>query len=398
MNLNRSESLGRQISALHDRLEKLYANLDHANRPPEDVIASVWKDLGIAAEELQVANEELSQQSDQIALMLQDASVQHHYYQNLINRIPEAYLTTTPEGKIQEANLIAAGLFNLPQTALIGKLLVTFVPPEQRMAFRTELLRLTQESRPRTWSGWFQPHNLTPIYLTVTVAAVVDNPQEPVSLHWVLREASEAWIRSSLPQQERFAEDDDRDLAVDRPILRYSKGEAIPLTPQNLWLVYDGLVKLHTLTEENEEVLLGLVGPLMPFATGASFLPVYQATAVTDVQLLQFSGAEVKTSPRLARLILPKLNDRLQQMEALLSIAGQRRVRQRLYLLLRLLKQKLGEPIADGVRLKVRLTHEEIASACCTSRVTITRLLGELQRQRRITIDSRFHIVLPSDF
>lgn len=397
--MNRSESLRRQIGALHSRLEKLYANLDQPAPLSTGVVDSVWKDLGIAAEELQVANEELTQQSDQIALMLQDASVQHRYYQNLINHIPEAYLTTTAEGKIQEANPMAAGLLNLPQSALIGKLLVTFVPPEQRMLFRTEILRLAQENRPHTWSCWFQPHNLSPIHLTLTVSAASDGQQDQISMHWILREANEAWIKSSFPQQASFTNDDDTELMVDRPVLRYSKGEAIPLTPQNLWLVHEGLIKLHTLTEENEEVLLGLLGPTMPFSSGSSFLPVYQATAMTDVQLLQFSIAEIKASPQLARLILPKLNDRFHQMEALLSIAGQRRVRQRLYLLLRLLKQEVGEPIAGGVRLKLRLTHEEIASACCTSRVTITRLLGELQRQQKVAIDSRFHIVLlNSDF
>lgn len=394
--MNSPESFRRQLGALHSRLEKLYANLDQPTAVSAEAVDSVWKDLGIAAEELQVANEELSQQSDQIAQMLQDASVQHRYYQNLINHIPEAYLTTTLEGKIQEANPIAAALLNLPQSMLIGKPLVTFVPPEQRMLFRTEMLRVAQENRPYSWSCWFQPQNLTPIHLTLTVSAAAHVQQEQSSLHWILREANEAWIKSSFPQQENFANEDDHELTIDRPILRYSKGEAIPLTPQNLWLVHEGLVKLHTLTEENEEVLLGLIGSLMPFGSGSSFLPVYQATAMTDVQLLQFSTAEVKTYPHLARLILPKLNDRFQQMEALLSIAGQRRVRQRLYLLLRLLKQEIGEPIAGGVRLKLRLTHEEIASACCTSRVTITRLLGELQRQQRIAIDSRFHIVILS--
>ncbi|WP_088888928.1 PAS domain-containing protein [Leptolyngbya ohadii] len=402
--MNSTDSLRRQIDALHGRLEKLYAHLEQPTSLTSQVIDSVWKELGIAAEELQVANEELTQQNDQIATMLQDAAVQHRYYQNLVNHIPEAYLTTTQDGKVQEANLMAARLLNLPQSQLIGKLLVTFVPPEQRMFFRKELNRVSQECRPCNWAIWFQPRDLMPIHLTLTTSiAAHPDGEEQISIHWILREANDAWSKSTFPLQEQPSQKDEPDPTIDslldnRLILSYPRGETISLTRQNLWLVREGLVKLHTLTEDNEEVLLGLLGPMTPFSAGSAFLPVYQATAVTDVQLLQFSAAEVKASPPLARLLLPRLGDRLQQMESLLSIAGQRHVRQRLYLLLKLLKQEVGEPFADGVRLKLRLTHEEIASACCTSRVTITRLLGELQRQQKVAIDSRFHIILTSAF
>lgn|GEM_PF-343593 len=418
--INRTGSITRQIGALSSRLEKLYANLDEPTGLSSSVVDSVWKEVGIAAEALQVAQEELSQQSDRIALMLEEASVQRRYYANLINQIPEAYLITTKDGKIQEANLMAARLFNLPQSQLVGKLLLTFVPPGQRTWFRTELLQIVQENRPCTWSCWLQPNDRVPVHLTITTSVSLNsdslnpdssNPNQDnsdkaqISLHWIVREAN-AQMNSAFPQQDSFLEQDDRQsidphdllLKDNRPVLSYARGEAISLNLQNLWLVREGLVKIHTLTEENEEVLLGLLVPLMLFGTGSSFLPVYQATALTDVQLLQFSMAEVQASPQLAQLLLPKLNKRFQQMEALMSIAGQRRVRQRLYLLLRLLKQEMGEPLVNGVRLKIRLTHEEIASACCTSRVTVTRLLGELQRQKKIAIDSRFHIILPSDF
>ena len=393
--MNSPMLLTRQIGALHSRLETLYANLDPASGTlSTEAVNSVWKDLGVATEALQAAQEELQQRSDQMARLLEETSRQHRYYQNLIDHIPESYLTTTLEGKIQEANLMAAWLFNLPQSALIGKLLVGFVPPEQRQVFWTELLHLAQASRPHTWTCWFQPSKLTPIHLTLTVSPAIDAEQEQKTLHWILREVNEAWVEfASLPQVS-LGDEADQALFLNRPILHCDKGEVIALNQQNLWLVHEGLVKLHTLTEDNEEVLLGVIGPGMPFGCGSSFLPVYQATALTDVQLLQFSQGEVKASPQLAQLLLPKFDERLQQQESLLSISGQRRVRQRLLLLLRLLKQIVGEPFAGGVRLRLRLTHEEIASACCTSRVTITRLLGELQRQQKVAIDSRFHLII----
>jgi CRP-like cAMP-binding protein len=41
-----------------------------------------------------------------------------------------------------------------------------------------------------------------------------------------------------------------------------------------------------------------------------------------------------------------------------------------------------------------RFTHEDIASACCTTRVTITRLMGILEQIGLISFDSKNHIIL----
>ena len=44
--------------------------------------------------------------------------------------------------------------------------------------------------------------------------------------------------------------------------------------------------------------------------------------------------------------------------------------------------------------MSVRFTDQDFAEACSTTRVTITRLLGQLQQQGRITLDSQNHIIL----
>jgi CRP-like cAMP-binding protein len=62
--------------------------------------------------------------------------------------------------------------------------------------------------------------------------------------------------------------------------------------------------------------------------------------------------------------------------------------------ILLLLKQEIGEPSKFGTRLSVRLTHEDLANACCTTRVTMTRVLGELQQQGKIIFDCDRRIIL----
>lgn len=69
-------------------------------------------------------------------------------------------------------------------------------------------------------------------------------------------------------------------------------------------------------------------------------------------------------------------------------------IQNRLQYLLQLLKQEVGEQVDNGTRLSVRFTHEELASACCTTRVTITRLLSKLQQQNLICFDAKKHIIL----
>lgn len=386
--MNSIATFTRQLEAMYRRLKQLYS---HAEQPSLELIPETWKELGVAMEVLQRANQELQQQSAQVTTTLQNVAQQHHYYQNLLNHIPEAYLVTTADGRIREANLMAARLLRVPQSFLSDKSLLEFVPSSQHLAVRTKLTRLAQGNQPRVWSAWFQPRDLAPIHLALTTAAVYDSDSKQVSIHWILREMTETWA-TVVPQTSSLHESGHS--MISRPIQTYSKGESIPLYPQFIWQVQQGLVKLHTLTDENEEVLIGLLGSSLLFGTGSAFLPTYQATALTNVQLIQFSLAEVKASPTLAQLLLPKLNQRTQQMESLLAISGQRRVRNRLYLLLKLLQQEIGEPCREHIRLSLRLTHEDLANACCTSRVTMTRLLGELQRQGKIEIDDKFHIIL----
>lgn len=408
--MHNTDVFKRQIEAMYERLSKLYTSVEDA--PSSELIPTTWKELGVAVEELQVANEELNQQNQQIVETLEEATTRHFYYQNLLNHIPEAYLVTTPEGKILEANLMAARMLRVPQSQLVGKLLVSFVPSNYRSTFRSTLFHLLHGKQPRVWSAWIQPRDAAPIHLAITTCANHSPDTNQTHLNWLLREMTETWTaiaptQQSIQQQSLgsvgssngASSEANLDNGLDRrPMQTYIRGDSIPLHPQVLWQVEHGLVKLHTFTEEGEEVLVGLLGSSMPFGSGSTFLPVYQATALTDVQLTQFSLAEVKAFPHLAQQLLPKLNQRIHQMEALLAVAGQRRVKHRLYLLLRFLRQEIGEPVAGGTRLNLRLTHGDLASACCTTRVTITRLIGELQKRGKITIDAKSYIILSENF
>lgn len=195
------------------------------------------------------------------------------------------------------------------------------------------------------------------------------------------------------PNQRQLLED----LYRERKLYSYYSGESIPIEPEEVWIVCRGVVQLSTLLyPSGDEVLLGLAGPSMPFGIPLSSLNSYHATALSHVDLLRLTLSDIEASPTLSQGIFCHLGRRLRQAEAILALVGYRRTEERLHHLLLLLKNEVGQPVEEGTRLAVRLTHQQLANAIGTTRVTVTRLLGKLRSEQRVKIDRTRHIVVTS--
>ena len=184
------------------------------------------------------------------------------------------------------------------------------------------------------------------------------------------------------------------DLYRGRSLSSYSPRQIIPLPPEEWVIVCRGIVQLSTVYANGSEAILGFAVPSMPLGSPLTKLDPYQAKALTAVDVLRLSAAEVEASETLSQGLLKQLVRRLRQTEALLALAGRRRVEDRLRQLLSLLAVELGSPIATGVRLQVRLTHQDLATAIGTTRVTITRLLNRFRQQGWITVDKNHHLII----
>lgn len=180
-----------------------------------------------------------------------------------------------------------------------------------------------------------------------------------------------------------------------RDLSSFRAGQAIDMNAQAVWVVCRGVVQVSTLYQSGDEALLGLAGPSMPFGLPLTLINPYQATALTDVVLMGLTLAEIDQSPTLAQEIGRHTVRRLRQTEALLAMAGYRRVEDRLRQLLLLLQMEVGQPVAEGTRLSVRLTHQHLASAIGTTRVTVTRLLGQFRGEGRLLVAKDRHLILP---
>ncbi len=386
------DSFTKQVKGINGRLEDLYKGVKTNLPIPSELVPTAFKELGVVSEELQVALEELQQQNEELRLAKIALEVQSQRYQELFEFAPNAYLITDEQGIIQEANYAAANILNVSQRFLIGKPLVLFIAGEKRQAFHLQLTKLQQGESNDKWKLRLLPRNLQAFNAELLVAKIIDWEGNTIGLRiCVYNTEAELKLQQPILISTRKNE---LKAVVSPQRHTYLKGESIPIKPQTIWQVCQGVVKLSTVCEKGEEVLIGLLGSNMLFGADLTSLQTYQATALSEVQLVSVSPLEIANSPSLTQSVLAQVSQRLRQTESLLAISGQRRVKDRFYQLIQLLKQEIGQSVELGTRLNIRFTHQDFADACSTTRVTITRLIGKLQEQGEIKIDSKNHLII----
>jgi CRP-like cAMP-binding protein len=168
----------------------------------------------------------------------------------------------------------------------------------------------------------------------------------------------------------------------------------VPLLRNNVWLVVRGMVKLGAITIHGDELLLGLAGPNEPFGEPLSGVEAFEARTLCDSDLLCLTLAEIQADPALAVAMLQAISQRYRQSQALLSLMALRRVEERVRGFLELIASDYGQPCDQGLRLNLRLTHQEVASALSTTRVTVTRILGALRDEGWLQLDPQRRLVI----
>ena len=200
-------------------------------------------------------------------------------------------------------------------------------------------------------------------------------------------------------------------LYVERTLSPYAAGTEIALRENEVAIVCRGVVQLSAIHENGDETLLGLVGPSAPIGLPLTIVNPYHATALTAVDILRLSVTEIESSESLAAGLCRQMMQRLRQTEAWLALSGKRPVSLRLRHLLGLLADEFGQSDGDRssttqlmasqpvttqkeIRIAVRLTHQQLANAIGTTRVTVTRLLSEFRQEGWLAFDNQRHILL----
>ena len=172
-----------------------------------------------------------------------------------------------------------------------------------------------------------------------------------------------------------------------RSVIHMRSGTTIPLIRKSLWIVVRGLVKLGSVTEHGDDILLGLAGPNEVFGESLTSVQAYEAVALDDSDLLCITLEELDQAPELYLSLFHAISSRTRQAESLLALLAYRRIEDRLKAFLELIALDYGQVCSKGLKINVRLTHHEIASALSTTRVTVTRVMGHLRKSGWLSFD-----------
>lgn len=167
---------------------------------------------------------------------------------------------------------------------------------------------------------------------------------------------------------------------------------------ERVYFLLKGAVKLSRVYEAGEEITVALlrensVFGVLSLITGHKSDRFYHAVAFTPVELLSVPIEQVekalKEKPELSMIMLRGLSSRILQTEMMIETLAHRDMGSRLVSFLLILCRDFGVPSSDGITIDLKLSHQAIAEAIGSTRVTVTRLLGDLRQDGMISIHKK---------
>ena len=164
---------------------------------------------------------------------------------------------------------------------------------------------------------------------------------------------------------------------------------------ERVYFLLKGAVKLSRVYESGEEITVALlrentVFGVLSLLTGNRSDRFYHSVAFTPVELLSVSIEQMEKSlkeePELAMVMLRGLSSRILQTEMMIETLAHRDMESRQVSFLLILCRDFGITRPDGVTVDLKLSHQAIAEAIGSTRVTVTRLLGDLRDRQMISI------------
>lgn len=185
------EQLTDRLNTVDQHAAALYQSVNRTGEATPPGIVEYVATLSVALEELRAAEEELCQQNEELQRARHALELEQHRYRDLFEFAPDGYIVTDQNGKIQEANRAASELLGVESRYLTNKVLVTFVPEEQRRAFRALLLNLQTIDRIQEWEITFQQRGGERFEASLTVATVHDEKGNTAWIRWIVRDITQ---------------------------------------------------------------------------------------------------------------------------------------------------------------------------------------------------------------
>ena len=167
---------------------------------------------------------------------------------------------------------------------------------------------------------------------------------------------------------------------------------------ERVYLLKRGAVRLSRVYETGEEITVALLREnslfgVLSLLTGQKSDRFYHAIAFTRVDLISAPATSVRQAiekdARVGLLLLQGLSSRILQTETMIETLTHRDMSSRLVSFLLVLCRDFGMPGTRGITIDLKLSHQAIAEAIGSTRVTITRLLGDLRNDGLVEIDRK---------
>ncbi len=169
-----------------------------------------------------------------------------------------------------------------------------------------------------------------------------------------------------------------KSLTKQNPVLlrprQFEKRTFLPQEVDYLWKLESGVVRTLTWLEDGTIVTLGVWGKGDTVGYAFSRSEPYQIECITKVEAVAFS---VENWQPLAGVLF----EHLQQAKEFMVIRSYKTVDMMVMKLLIWLSQKFGREVETGRLIDLRLTHQDIAEILGTTRVTVTRVMTQLEEQ-----------------
>jgi CRP-like cAMP-binding protein len=169
----------------------------------------------------------------------------------------------------------------------------------------------------------------------------------------------------------------------------FMAGELMVLEVDYYWLLEEGVVKACSWTQEGNAIILGYWGVNDLVGQPLSLVYPYHVECLTQVKARRI---HIEQTSKISHLI----QHHIQQTEEMLYILRSDTASQRLCRILWWLGQKFGQEVELGKLIDLRLTHQDLAEFVGATRVTITKLINQLEQEQFLSRPQRNTIIIHS--
>ncbi len=169
-------------------------------------------------------------------------------------------------------------------------------------------------------------------------------------------------------------------------------------------IVGGGRLALAFIAEEDRERTIGILEEgdviVRPTDGWAAVGPRVRCFAIEDALMHLVNRRRLDAwmhDPALAANVVRVLSAQIADRELAVAIALEPRVERRLLLKLRQLAERWGRVTPDGIRLDLRLTHQELANMVGAVRESVTIALGRLASAGEIEVRNRTLLIRPPE-